>query len=61
MLAGEWIRKLREQLPTRLELACPAPLACQVSHGSAHFTQLRMSSHRCRADRGYRVTRLPLD
>ena len=40
MLAGEWIRNLQEQLPTRLELACPTPLACQVSHGSAHFTRI---------------------
>jgi PleD family two-component response regulator len=66
MLAGEWIRNLQEQLPTRLELACPTPLACQVSHGSAHFTRIadEFSSALHSADRAlYRSksARLPLD
>ena len=56
----------REHLPTRLELACPTPLACQVSHGSAHLPELPMSSHRrCTTPiaRFYRSksARLPLD
>ena len=65
-LAGEWIRNLQDQLPTRLELACPTPLACQVSHGSAHFTRIadEFSTALHSADRAlYRSksARLPLD
>lgn len=34
---AEWIDTLKRQLPTRLELAAPAAIACKVSHGSARF------------------------
>lgn len=63
---GEWIRTLQEQLPTRLELACPSALSCEVSHGSAHFTRIadEFSAALHSADRAlYRSKsgRLPLE
>lgn len=36
----QWIDVLSEQLPTRLELACPGTISCQVSHGSARFSRV---------------------
>lgn len=34
---ADWIDTLKQQLPTRLELAAPAAISCKVSHGSARF------------------------
>ena len=33
----DWIETLKQQLPTRLELATPVAISCKVSHGSARF------------------------
>jgi diguanylate cyclase (GGDEF)-like protein len=33
----DWIERLKQQLPTRLELVAPAAISCKVSHGSARF------------------------
>jgi len=62
----DWIATLREQLPTRLELACPSALSCEVSHGSAHFARIadEFSAALHSADRAlYRSksARLPLE
>ncbi len=34
---ADWIDNLKQQLPTRLELAAPVAISCKVSHGSARF------------------------
>jgi len=39
-LPDVWIESLKEQLPTRLELASPGTVAAKVSHGSARFTTI---------------------
>lgn len=38
--SGEWIEALKQQLPTRLEIASPSALSCKVSHGSARFASI---------------------
>lgn len=35
---NRWIDELKQQLPTRLELAAPTEVSCKVSHGSARFS-----------------------
>lgn len=65
-LAGAWIDELRQQLPTRLELASPSAVTCEVSHGSARFTRIadQFSAALRDADRAlYRskTERLPLE
>jgi len=38
--SSEWIETLKQQLPTRLEIASPSALSCKVSHGSARFASI---------------------
>ena len=38
--SNEWITTLKNQLPTRLEIASPAAMSCKVSHGSARFASV---------------------
>ena len=38
--SNEWIATLKQQLPTRLEIASPSALSCKVSHGSARFASV---------------------
>ena len=38
--SNEWISKLKQQLPTRLEIASPSAVSCNVSHGSARFASV---------------------
>lgn len=35
-----WIAAVRQHFPVRLEMACRAAVACEVSHGSAHFARV---------------------
>ncbi len=36
----DWIDRLKQQLPTRLELAAPVAISCKVSCGSARFNMI---------------------
>ena len=38
--SSAWIVTLKQQLPTRLELASPSAVSCKVSHGSARFASV---------------------
>ena len=38
--SSEWIERLQEQLPTRLEIASPSALSCKVSHGTSRFASI---------------------
>ncbi len=38
--SNEWIMTLKQQLPTRLEIASPSAVSCKVSHGSARFASV---------------------
>ena len=38
--SNEWIIALKQQLPTRLEIASPSAVSCKVSHGSARFASV---------------------
>jgi diguanylate cyclase (GGDEF)-like protein len=38
--ADQWIETVKQQLPTRLEIASPSTLSCKVSHGSARFASI---------------------
>lgn len=38
--SSEWIETLKQQLPTRLEIASPSAVSCKVSHGSARFADV---------------------
>lgn len=37
---SKWIETLKDQLPTRLEIASPSAVSCKVSHGSSHFASM---------------------
>ena len=38
--SNEWIATLKQQLPTRLEIASPSAVSFKVSHGSARFASV---------------------
>ena len=38
--SNEWIVTLKQQLRTRLEIASPSAVSCNVSHGSARFASV---------------------